>query len=99
MKDGNNSAHSSRPQLQALVDERSLLNDPSKSSTASEAAEWYTRLEGNLMTKLQWASRELEATSSVEDSTHLCLLIKACAEALKSVRDLDSKPYNYKQQT
>lgn len=50
-------------------------------------------VEEALVAKLQWASRELATTTSVEDSTQLCLLIKACAEALKSVRELDSKPH------
>ena len=46
-----------------------------------------------LVAKLQWASSELATAQSVEDSTQLCLLIKACAEALKSVRELDRKPH------
>ena len=50
-------------------------------------------VEDALVAKLQWASRELAAAQSVEDSTQLCLLIKACAEALKSVRELDGKPH------
>lgn len=50
-------------------------------------------VEEALVLKLQWASTELVTASSVEESTQICLLIKACAEALKSVRELDSKPH------
>lgn len=50
-------------------------------------------VEEALVVKLQWASGELATASSVEDSTQICLLIKACAEALKSVRELHSKPH------
>ena len=38
-----------------------------------------------LLSKLQWATRELASTSSVEHSTQLCQLIKACADALQSI--------------
>ena len=49
-------------------------------------------LEEKLVGKLRWASEQLSMSeSTVEESTQLCLLIKACAEALKSVRDLDSE--------
>ena len=46
-----------------------------------------------LVSKLQWATRELSAVESVQESTQLCQLIKACAEALKSVRELDTRPH------
>lgn len=39
----------------------------------------------SLVYKLQWASSELQGTTSVEYSTALCQLVKACAEALHSV--------------
>ena len=38
-----------------------------------------------LLSKLQWATKELASTSSVEYSTQLCQLIKACADALQSI--------------
>ena len=50
-------------------------------------------VEETLVAKLQWASKKLATATSVEDSTQLCLLIKAYAEALKNVRQLDSKPH------
>ena len=46
-----------------------------------------------LASKLQWATRKLATVESVEESTQLCLLIKTCAEALKSVRELDARPH------
>ena len=40
----------------------------------------------------KWASKELAGTASVENSTQLCLLIKTCADALKSVNELQEIP-------
>lgn len=41
-----------------------------------------------LISKLRWATQELEATSSVDHATQLCRLIKECTDALKSMREL-----------
>lgn len=41
-----------------------------------------------LISKLQWATQELEGTNSVEYSTQLCQLVKECADAIKSMRDI-----------
>ena len=75
---------------QSPVDKSSLAAVVSEHRDQSHAkAEWCRGLEENLVAKLQWASQELAANSAVEESTRLCLLIKSCAEALKSVRNLD----------
>lgn len=44
-----------------------------------------------LLTKMQWANQELSNSTSVEHCTQLCALVKACADAIKSVRDLETK--------
>ena len=41
-----------------------------------------------LISKLHWATQELEATSSVDHATQLCSLIKECTDALRSTREL-----------
>uniref|UniRef100_UPI00358F6456 protein ZNRD2 n=1 Tax=Myxine glutinosa TaxID=7769 RepID=UPI00358F6456 len=41
-----------------------------------------------VLAKLQWASRELAQAASVEASTQLCCLVKACADSLLSLRKL-----------
>ena len=41
-----------------------------------------------LISKLHWATQELEATSSVDHATQLCRLIKECTDALKSMREI-----------
>ncbi|XP_071797071.1 protein ZNRD2-like [Asterias amurensis] len=41
-----------------------------------------------VMGKLYWASQQLKGTTSVEASTSLCTLIKACADAMTSLRYL-----------
>ena len=41
-----------------------------------------------LISKLRWATQELEATSSVDHATQLCRLIKECTDALKSMREI-----------
>ncbi|KAM6157865.1 protein ZNRD2 [Rhynchocyon petersi] len=41
-----------------------------------------------LLQKLTWASAELGSSSSLEASIQLCSLIRACAQALQSVRQL-----------
>ena len=66
---------------------------PSHANILKDRGSDGSSVEDALSAKLQWASRELAAAKSVEDSTQLCLLIKACAEALKSVRELDGKPH------
>lgn len=48
--------------------------------------------ESALVAKLQWATGELAAMSSVERSTELCRLVKACADALQSTRALRTVP-------
>ena len=45
-----------------------------------------------LISRLQWATQELEGTSSVDYSTQLCRLIKECTDAIKSTRDLLQEP-------
>ena len=73
----------------------SIIDDkpPSQANIPKDRGSDGSSVEDALVAKLQWASRELAAAQSVEDSTQLCLLIKACAEALKSVRELDGKPH------
>ncbi|XP_069596374.1 protein ZNRD2 [Ranitomeya imitator] len=44
--------------------------------------------ESALLEKMNWATRQLKATSSVEHSSQLCALIGTCAQSLKSLRDL-----------
>lgn len=66
-------------------------DNPSQTNTTMDLGSG--SVEEALVAKLQWASGELATATSVEDSTQICLLIKACAEALKSVRELDSKPH------
>ncbi|KAF0882485.1 SSA27 protein, partial [Crocuta crocuta] len=41
-----------------------------------------------LLQKLTWASAELGSSTSLETSIQLCSLIRACAEALRSLRQL-----------
>ncbi|XP_022093118.1 Sjoegren syndrome/scleroderma autoantigen 1 homolog isoform X2 [Acanthaster planci] len=41
-----------------------------------------------VMSKMYWATHELKGTASVEGSTQLCLLVKACADAITSLRYL-----------
>lgn len=41
-----------------------------------------------LLQKLTWASAELGPSTSLETSIQLCSLIRACAEALRSLRQL-----------
>ncbi|XP_051683939.1 protein ZNRD2 [Oryctolagus cuniculus] len=41
-----------------------------------------------LLQKLSWASAELGSSSCLETSTQLCGLIRACAEALRSLKQL-----------
>ncbi|XP_074874457.1 protein ZNRD2 isoform X1 [Buteo buteo] len=41
-----------------------------------------------VLEKLGWAARELPRTASAEGSTHLCALVRACAEALVGLRAL-----------
>lgn len=43
-----------------------------------------------LVAKLQWATGELAGSSSVEQSIQLCHLIKACADALHSLKTLET---------
>ena len=50
--------------------------------------------EDALVAKLRWAVQELAGTHSVDQCTQLCLLIKACADALQSVRALHTLPDN-----
>ena len=66
---------------------------PSQANVTKDWGSSGSSVEEALVAKLQWASSELATAQSVEDSTQLCLLIKACAEALKSVRELDRKPH------
>ena len=44
-----------------------------------------------LLQKLAWASAELGSSTSLETSIQLCSLIRACAEALRSLQQL--QPY------
>lgn len=41
-----------------------------------------------LLRKLTWASAELGPSTSLETSIQLCSLIRACAEALQSLQQL-----------
>lgn len=77
----------SKPNLVDISDDR-----PSQGSVAMDLGDG-SSVEETLVAKLHWASKKLATATSVEGSTQLCLLIKACAEALKSVRQLDSKPH------
>lgn len=55
---------------------------------STKALQSITCSQDALLSKLQWATRELASTSSVDQSIQLCQLIKACADALKSTREL-----------
>uniref|UniRef100_A0A8C4REQ9 Zinc ribbon domain containing 2 n=1 Tax=Erpetoichthys calabaricus TaxID=27687 RepID=A0A8C4REQ9_ERPCA len=41
-----------------------------------------------LLQKLQWATRELQQSNSVENSIQLCNLLRSCAESLRSIKEL-----------
>jgi hypothetical protein len=102
--DSNNAIIQNMPKLLAPSDDKKMVSKPNfKDASTSDDTQSHQAnvamdlgassdgsVEGALVAKLQWASRELASAMSVEDSTQLCLLIKACAEALKSVRELDS---------
>lgn len=66
-----------------------LHKDPTTSWTfsADERAN-LLECEMALQSKLRWATQELQKVSSADSSIPLCALIKACAEALKSLRSL-----------
>lgn len=54
----------------------------------SEERETLLDSESALQFKLSWATQQLKQADSIEGSIPLCELIKACADALRSVRSL-----------
>lgn len=66
-----------------------LHKDPltSRAFSAEEHAN-LLECEMALQSKLRWAAQELQKVNSADSSIPLCTLIKACAEALKSLRSL-----------
>ncbi|CAH1263370.1 SSSCA1 [Branchiostoma lanceolatum] len=68
------------------------VSSASQSHAYSQAGEWEELAEVAGMSveavqkKLVWATEELGKTSSIENSIQLCMLIKACAEALVALK-------------
>lgn len=54
----------------------------------SQEREFVLESESILQGKLNWATQQLKEIDTVEGSIPLCELIKACADALRSVRSL-----------
>lgn len=63
-----------------------LQSAPCQISSASLSSQSPVTSVGILCEKLEWASKELSHTDSVEYSIQLCQLIKAAAEAIVAVR-------------
>lgn len=67
-----------------------LVHPGAASSDSHGALKIVVATQKMLLSKLQWATEELAGTSSVEYSTQLCQLIKACADALQSIEYYNS---------
>ncbi|XP_070622487.1 protein ZNRD2-like isoform X3 [Erythrolamprus reginae] len=61
---------------------------PRASPNAALARSTLAAAEGVILQKIEWATRHLQETISLERSIQLCTLIHSCTEALKSIRDL-----------
>lgn len=59
---------------------------PSPSKRPSEVV--LASAEDAVLQKIGWAAQELRQSASVEFSMQLCELLRACAESLKSIKDL-----------
>lgn len=62
----------------------------SKTVTISDVAINVDDTQDVLIQKLQWATDQLKSTTSVELCTQLCQLIKAAAEALHAIKQLNT---------
>uniref|UniRef100_A0A3P9NMS2 Zinc ribbon domain containing 2 n=1 Tax=Poecilia reticulata TaxID=8081 RepID=A0A3P9NMS2_POERE len=64
---------------------RALLPPPVVASTLQPALE---EAEEAVLTKLRWATTQLQSSASLEASIQLCSLIGSCANSLRSLREL-----------
>ncbi|XP_070774017.1 protein ZNRD2 isoform X2 [Enoplosus armatus] len=61
---------------------------PSPPTPASTTAVAPTQAEEAVLTKLRWATTQLQSSASLESSIQLCSLIASCASSLRSLKEL-----------
>ena len=84
--DGSETIALARDTVHEVLGDISVCNRSTPSKTLRPSTLLIT--EKILLTKIRWASQELANSTSIEHCTQLCILVKTCADAIKSVGEI-----------